>query len=59
VSVAVHDGKTDEAFELAVGEGEGARDVFHHPYAYAASRRAPSAGSGPAADLAGGVGAAV
>lgn len=59
VSVAVHDRKTDEAFELAVGEGEQARDVFLHPYAYAASRGPSSAGSGPAADVAGGVGAAV
>lgn len=50
VSVAVHDSKTDEAFELVVGEGERAHDVFHHPYAYA---------SGPAADIAVGVRAAV
>jgi hypothetical protein len=50
VSVAVHDSKTDEAFELAVGEGQRARDVFFHPYAYA---------SGPAADVAVGVRAAV
>jgi hypothetical protein len=59
VSVAVHDRKTDEEFEVAVAESEQARDVFLHPYAYAASRRAVSAGSGPAADVAGGVGAAV
>jgi hypothetical protein len=50
VSVAVHDSKTDEAFELAVGENQRARDVFHHPYAYA---------SGPAADVAVGVRATV
>jgi hypothetical protein len=43
VSVAVHDSKTDEAFELAVRAGERARDVFHHPYAYAAGRVAGSA----------------
>lgn len=59
VSVAVHDRKTGEAFELAVGEDERARDVFLHPFAYAASRRTLSAGSGPVADVAGGVGAAV
>lgn len=50
VSVAVHDTKTDESFELGVGEGQRARDVFLHPYAYA---------SGPAADVAVGVRAAV
>jgi hypothetical protein len=59
VSVAVHDTKTATSFELAVGEGERARDVFHHPYAYAAGRRAPSPPSGPAADIAVGVRAAV
>jgi hypothetical protein len=52
VSVAVHDGKSGEEFELAVGPGESARDVYLHPYAYAA-------GSGPAADVARGVRAAV
>jgi hypothetical protein len=59
VSVAVHDRKTDEAFELAVREDERAHDVFLHPFAYAASRRALSVGSGPVADVAGGVGAAL
>jgi hypothetical protein len=51
VSVAVHDRKTDEAFELVVGDGERARDVFQHPYAYAAGRRAPATHSGPAAGV--------
>ena len=50
VSVAVHDSKTDESFELGIREGQRARDVFLHPYAYA---------SGPAADVAVGVRAAV
>jgi hypothetical protein len=59
VSVAVHDRKSDEAFELAVGKDERAHDVFHHPYAYASGRRGPSAGSGPAADVARGERAAV
>jgi hypothetical protein len=59
VSVAVHDSKTGEAFELGVGEGERPRDVFHHPYAYAAGPRASSMRSGPAADVAVGVRAAV
>jgi hypothetical protein len=36
VTVAITDTKTGEAFELPVGEGERALDVFHHPYAYAA-----------------------
>ena len=59
VSVAVHDSKTGETFELAVGSGERPRDVFHHPYAYAAGRRAPATQSGPAANVAVGVRAAV
>jgi hypothetical protein len=59
LSVAVHDTKTGQAFELAVGEGERAREVFHHPYAYAAGRDAPATPSGPAADVAVGVRAAV
>jgi hypothetical protein len=37
VSVAVHDTKTNEAFELPVPDGSRALDVFHHPYAYAAA----------------------
>jgi hypothetical protein len=59
VSVAVHDSKTDERFELAVGQGERPRDVFHHPYAYAAGHRVRPVRSGPAADVAVGVRAAV
>jgi hypothetical protein len=38
VSVAVLDTKSGEEFELVVGDGEDALDVFHHPYAYAAHR---------------------
>jgi hypothetical protein len=37
LSVAVHDRRTDAAFELAVEAAE-ALDVFDHPYAYAAFR---------------------
>ena len=37
VTVAVHDAKTGEAFEIQV-EGREARDAFHHPYAHAAFR---------------------
>jgi hypothetical protein len=37
-SVVVADSKTGEAFELVLGAGDSARDVFHHPYAYAALR---------------------
>jgi hypothetical protein len=39
VSVEVNDTKTGEAFELPLHDGERGLDVFHHPYAYAASRR--------------------
>ena len=39
VSVAVNDSKTGETFELEVGHGRRALDVFHHPYAYAAETR--------------------
>jgi hypothetical protein len=38
VLVAVSDAKTGAAFELEVQPHERAMDVFHHPYAYAASR---------------------
>jgi hypothetical protein len=38
VLVAVTDTKTGAAFSLPVRDGERALDVFHHPYAYAASR---------------------
>ena len=34
--VAVLDTKTGDGFRVEVHEGERARDVFHHPYAYAA-----------------------
>ena len=59
LSVAVDDTKTGRSFELVVGEGEQARDVFQHPYAYEAGRRAPATPSGPAADVAVGVRAAM
>jgi hypothetical protein len=35
--VAVTDSKRGEAFSVLVRDGERALDVFHHPYAYAAS----------------------
>jgi hypothetical protein len=37
VSVAVEDTKTGEVFEVPVADPELALDVFHHPYAYAAT----------------------
>ena len=37
--VAVLDTKTGDAFRVEVHEGERPRDVFHHPYAYAALHR--------------------
>lgn len=36
--VAVLDARADASFELPVRTGERARDVFDHPYAYAARR---------------------
>jgi hypothetical protein len=38
VAVAVSDAKTGEAFTLEVRASERPIDVFHHPFAYAASR---------------------
>jgi hypothetical protein len=38
VLVAVSDSKTGDAFSIEVREGDRAMDVFHHPYAYRASR---------------------
>jgi hypothetical protein len=40
VTVALQDSRTGEGFELEVGPGERALDVFHHPFAYAAFRDA-------------------
>jgi hypothetical protein len=40
VVVALHDARTGEGFEVEVGPGERALDVFHHPFAYAAFRDA-------------------
>jgi hypothetical protein len=37
--VTVSDFKTGEAFTIEVGPDQRALDVFHHPFAYAASRR--------------------
>jgi hypothetical protein len=39
VTVAVNDNKTGEVFEVEVGPGENALDVFHHPFAYAPIRK--------------------
>ena len=38
VTVAVADRKQDARFEIVVGPGERAMDVFHHPFAYRAVR---------------------
>jgi hypothetical protein len=38
VLVAVSDARTEESFAIEVRKGEQPLDVFHHPYAYAASR---------------------
>ena len=39
--VAVRDVRADEGFVVPVLAGERARDVFDHPYAYAARRGVP------------------
>jgi hypothetical protein len=41
--VAVSDSRTGESFSIEVRDGERALDVFHHPYAYAGSRRTVAA----------------
>jgi hypothetical protein len=46
--VEVYDAKHDAVFEIAVRSGESALDVFHHPYAYAASRAPAPAELAPA-----------
>jgi hypothetical protein len=38
VTVLVADSKNDDAFDIVVGPGERALDVFHHPFAYRAVR---------------------
>jgi hypothetical protein len=38
--VAVSDARTGDALAVEVRHGERALDVFHHPYAYAGTRRA-------------------
>jgi hypothetical protein len=40
VTVALHDAKTGDGFEVEVGRDERALDVFYHPFAYAAFRKA-------------------
>lgn len=49
VSVAVHDTKSGDAFELPVSDASRALDVFHHPYAYAAGAAPALPSSLPAA----------
>ena len=39
VTVSVNDRKTGDVFEVEVGPGESALDVFHHPFAYAPIRK--------------------
>jgi hypothetical protein len=46
--VAVTDSKSGEAFSVPVRDGERALDVFHHPFAYAASHGMDTATSRPA-----------
>lgn len=58
-SVAVHDDKTGDAFELTVAPGERPREVYTHPYAYAAVHHGRVSASGPAAHVPSRVGAAL
>jgi hypothetical protein len=37
VCVSLRDSRTGAGFELPVGPGQRALDVFHHPFAYAAA----------------------
>jgi hypothetical protein len=43
VLVAVADHKNGDMFEVEVGPGDRALDVFHHPFAYARTRPALAA----------------
>jgi hypothetical protein len=47
--VEVRDGRADTGFVLPVRAGERARDVFDHPFAYAARRGIPTTGGRVAA----------
>jgi hypothetical protein len=47
VTVALADAGTGDNFELVLDGDESALDVFHHPYAHAASRGLEFRGSGP------------
>ena len=51
--VSVSDAKTGEAFTIEVGADQRALDVFHHPYAYAGSRRAGEESTGELAQVSG------
>ncbi|HKH18639.1 MAG TPA: hypothetical protein VKA57_14020 [Solirubrobacteraceae bacterium] len=51
--VAVADYKTGESFTIEVGADQRALDVFHHPFAYAASRRGGEETSGELAQVSG------
>ncbi len=58
VSITVDDAKTGDAFEVVVRDGERALDVYHHPFAYAAQRRAGNETSATSSDVAAAVGRA-
>ena len=51
--VAVSDAKTGEAFTIEVGAGQRALDVFHHPFAYAPTRRSGEENTGELAQVSG------
>ena len=49
--VSVSDSKTGETFAIEVGPDQRALDVFHHPFAYAGSRRGGEETSGELAQV--------
>ena len=49
--VAVSDSKTGEAFTIEVGRDQRAIDVFHHPFAYAGTRRGGKENTGELAQV--------
>lgn len=53
VLVAVTDSKSSESFTIEVGADQRALDVFHHPFAYAGSRRSGEETSGELAEVSG------
>ncbi len=47
-AVAVLDEATGDYFELPIGASDDPLELYHHPFAYAASRGLPTASTAPA-----------